>query len=52
MGSLLLYTGIRVYMYVWACVSCVMLATVPGHNAGFLSLLFQRPRLEVFRRLT
>ena len=28
-------------------------ATVPGHDAAFLSLLFQteRPRLEVFRRL-
>ena len=28
-----------------ACVSCVMLtATVLGHDAAFLSLLFQRPR--------
>ena len=35
------------------CVSCVMLTTtVPGHDAAFLSLLFQRPRfLKFFRRL-
>ena len=40
-------------IYVWPCVTCVMLsATVPGHDAAFLSMLFQRQRFEVFQSLT
>ena len=56
MGShVLLLLYIYTYVYAWACVPCVILsATVPSHDAAFLSLLFQnkRLRLEVFRRLT
>ena len=37
-----------------ACNLCYALYNSPGRDAAFLSLLFQieRPRLEVFRRLT
>ena len=48
MGS---YVLLLLPVYVWACVTCAMVsATVPGHDAAFLSLLFQteKPRLEVF----
>ena len=41
--------GLTHAVAVWACVSCVMLtATVLGHDAVFLSLLFQRPIFSIF----
>ena len=43
-------------MHMWGhtrCATCIMIsATVPSHDAAFLSLLFQKPRLNDFQRLT
>ena len=50
MGSHVLLLYIRMGVCKLCCV--MLSATVPGHDAAFLSLLFQRPRLEVFQRLT